>query len=447
MTALVSTALDISPAVAALGAFLAVSACARTPTGANLDAGSAGPDAATQEFVVVAHEDDDLLFMNPDIRSEILAGGTVRVVYVTAADSGRTDGYWQHREEGILAAYPRLLGVSDSWIEADLDVLGKPVKVRTLVARPTVSVAFLRLPNGSPSGAGNPSQGFASIEKLWIGMIPSMTTVDDAGTYSRQDLVDVLAALMEQFEAASVVTLDSSGLYASRRDGGVGTDFVGEHSDHVFSAFFAYKAQQQISREHGLRMYRAYDIGGEPANVSTADHQIKWDAFCAYAEYDMCLGKSGSDLSKCLDDQAAGLYGSWSWRQYSFAKIASGSGQIKGASGLCLTAQGEGAQVIVNPCTGADSQIWTIERNGTIREGSGLCLEVRGGDPSNGTVAQSAACQAGAEDQWALMDTGQIRGLDGKCLEVSSDGNTSGDGVQIDDCTKSDGQRWSLEQR
>ena len=398
-------------------------------------------------LVVVAHQDDDLLFMNPDLRSEILAGSAVRVVYVTAADSGRTDGYWQRREQGILAAYPRLLGVADSWIEADLDIRRKPVKVRTLAARPTVSVAFLRLPNGSPSGAGNPSQGFVSIEKLWIGLIPAMTTVDDAGTYSRQDLVDVLSALMEQFEASSVVTLDSSGLYASRPDGGVGTDFVGEHSDHVFSAFFAYKAQAQLPREHALRMYRAYDIGGEPANVASADHQIKWDAFCAYAEHDMCFGTSGSDLTNCLDDQAAGLYGSWSWRQYSLTKIAGGRGRMTAANGMCLTAQGDHAQVAVSPCTGDPTQAWTIERDGTLREGTGLCLEVREANPSNGAVAQSAACRAAAEDRWSLMDTGQIRGLEGKCLEVSGDGTAPGAGVQLDDCTPSDRQRWSLEQR
>ena len=46
-----------------------------------------------KDLAFVAHLDDDLLFMNPDIASNIEAGGCVRLVYLTASDAGEGDGY------------------------------------------------------------------------------------------------------------------------------------------------------------------------------------------------------------------------------------------------------------------------------------------------------------------------------------------------------------------
>lgn len=54
---------------------------------------------------VVAHEDDDLLFLSPDLLHNIQAGRCVRTVFVTAGDSGAGAGYWQGREAGSKAAY------------------------------------------------------------------------------------------------------------------------------------------------------------------------------------------------------------------------------------------------------------------------------------------------------------------------------------------------------
>ncbi|HYG45800.1 MAG TPA: PIG-L family deacetylase, partial [Bordetella sp.] len=41
-----------------------------------------------KDLAFVAHLDDDLLFMNPDIAANIGAGGCVQVVYLTASDAG-----------------------------------------------------------------------------------------------------------------------------------------------------------------------------------------------------------------------------------------------------------------------------------------------------------------------------------------------------------------------
>ena len=69
---------------------------------------------------VVAHEDDDILFMNPDLSASVSAGTGVVTVYVTAGESnGSLTGdprtlYAAQREEGARAAYAAMLKQSNT---------------------------------------------------------------------------------------------------------------------------------------------------------------------------------------------------------------------------------------------------------------------------------------------------------------------------------------------
>ena len=62
---------------------------------------------------IVAHLDDDLLFLNPDMLHNIQAGRCVRTVYLSASDDGRDASYWQGREVGEKAAYAQMSGVAE----------------------------------------------------------------------------------------------------------------------------------------------------------------------------------------------------------------------------------------------------------------------------------------------------------------------------------------------
>jgi LmbE family N-acetylglucosaminyl deacetylase len=67
---------------------------------------------------VVAHPDDDLLFLSPDLLDALRSGDDVRTVYLTAGDAGRAQEYWRGRTLGVGAAYATLLGVPDAWRES-----------------------------------------------------------------------------------------------------------------------------------------------------------------------------------------------------------------------------------------------------------------------------------------------------------------------------------------
>ncbi|KAL4800236.1 hypothetical protein BDV19DRAFT_384595 [Aspergillus venezuelensis] len=58
-----------------------------------------------QVLNIVAHQDDDLLFLSPDLLHYIQTNHEVRTVFLSAGDSGREASYWQDREEGVRTAY------------------------------------------------------------------------------------------------------------------------------------------------------------------------------------------------------------------------------------------------------------------------------------------------------------------------------------------------------
>src|SRR5579864_7383054 len=106
---------------------------------------------------MVAHADDDLLFLSPHLLHDIQAGRTVRTVFLTAGDSGADADYWRGREAGIKAAYAQMSGVADAWTQSDAGIAEHPIPIFTLTAYPSVSLAFMRLPDGNNDGSGHPS--------------------------------------------------------------------------------------------------------------------------------------------------------------------------------------------------------------------------------------------------------------------------------------------------
>ena len=87
-------------------------------------------------LTIVAHEDDDLIFISPDLLHAIKAGATVRTVYVTAGDDGMSASYWMARERGPMAAYALMAGTANSWTQSDAGVPGHPIPLYTLSGKP-----------------------------------------------------------------------------------------------------------------------------------------------------------------------------------------------------------------------------------------------------------------------------------------------------------------------
>src|SRR5216684_3876632 len=142
------------------------------------------PPGDSVELKIVAHYDDDLIFMSPDLAESIQQGRMVRTVFITAGDAGKDAAYWTDREAGILEAYASMAALPNSWESSTLTIAGKTVQLRSLAGSSRVSVVLLHLPDGSPVGSGFRSTRGESLAQLWNDKIPLLHAVDGSASYS-----------------------------------------------------------------------------------------------------------------------------------------------------------------------------------------------------------------------------------------------------------------------
>ena len=224
---------------------------------------------------VVAHPDDDLLFLSPDVLHDVQSSRCVTTVYVTAGDDGQVDSFWQSREDGIKAAYAQMAGVSNAWTESDAGISSHPMPVFTLDGASRVSLVFMRLPDGNSNGSGFATHGNQSLQQLLQGTISSIDAVNGSSSYTATDLVGALTALMTKFQPDVIRTQDSV----------VGFDH-GDHSDHYASALFADSASSAYATPHTTVSYIDYGVSNYPQNVFGTDLTGKENAFYTYGGYD-----------------------------------------------------------------------------------------------------------------------------------------------------------------
>ena len=261
---------------------------------------------------VVAHQDDDLLFLSPDLIHDLRSTRCVETVYLTAGDGGLNEAYWIEREAGIRAAYAQILGVADSWTSGDAGV-GHAIRTDTLDAAPRVSVAFLRLPDGNIDGSGFAVSGNESLQKLWENNLGTIHALDGSTSYGRDDLIGTLHQIMARRGADVVNTQDAEGAFGD-----------GDHSDHHAAALLALAARDLLANSVPINEYLDYAIANSPANVTGADATDKASAFYLYATHD-------NDACQSAIACAGSQYETWLTRQIIDHAVPAGAGHDNSA--------------------------------------------------------------------------------------------------------------------
>lgn len=283
---------------AALGA--ALTGCAPTVRAAHQVALAAVPaicTSANSRMAVVAHEDDDLLFMNPPLSTDVAAGRCLTTVYLTAGDDGQSTSYWHGREQGAMAAYAQMAHVRNSWTTTTLlTASGQPVVTRTLNGQ-QIRLIFLRLPTGSPGGRA--INHYECLSKLHAGTITEVHAIDGTARYTSASLRSTLTGFMRLFRPSVVRTLDYAGPYGD-----------GDHADHHNAAYYTYEAAQSYSTPHRLQGFRGYPMTRLPANQSDAAAARKLAVFLAYSAHD---SHACQTPTACRKDPR---YWSWMFRTY-----------------------------------------------------------------------------------------------------------------------------------
>jgi LmbE family N-acetylglucosaminyl deacetylase len=228
-------------------------------------------------LAIVAHPDDDLLFVNPDLDAGIRAGLPTTVVYVSAGDAllppDEAGIRVRNRQRGIQDAY-RISGAvgdlpgQDEWDGQVIEAGGRQVEQYTLRNRPQVRLAFLGLPDGQLA------QLLAGATLLTV--LPDEGLLAAPQPYDEEDLVTVLGALLERFQPT---VLHVTEFFADRR-----YDNPPSHPDHRATAAMAAEAARRYRAVHASWLprvveHRDYGIANYPANLDAATRARKGALF------------------------------------------------------------------------------------------------------------------------------------------------------------------------
>jgi LmbE family N-acetylglucosaminyl deacetylase len=260
---------------------------------------------------IVAHEDDDILFMNPDLYNDIKDGDCVHSIYITAGDAGiGADFYWLSREQGVEAAYSYMLGTKDVWVQRIVELSANEyLTIASPNSHPNIALIFMHLPDGNVDGQGFPSSNDQSLAKLKDGDISVINSVDSQSSYTSPQLVDALSTLMSIYQPSVINT--QADLTATQYP---------DHSDHIAVDWFATQAYQKFEKDKyndqvtiPLNHYIGYPIHGMSINLSPADIKLKENIFQVYANYDAHVCQT---ITSCIQNPA---YGAYLTRQYTNA--------------------------------------------------------------------------------------------------------------------------------
>ncbi|CAN7240127.1 PIG-L family deacetylase [Trinickia sp. LjRoot230] len=305
---------------------------------------------------VVAHLDDDLLFVNPGISDHLRAGWCVVTVHLIGGANSSAFDYVLKRERGVRQAYARMAGVPNVWAETTATIAGKPVHRMVLAAMPRVTLLELRLPGGQVRG-GRVPLGLLWDEGETLSSYPMHADGSGATHYDRTTLTATLEAILAR--ATHIYTLNPD------------TVAFLEHPDHIYAARITRAAALAAGLHVPLRYHFTYVTAGMPANLSAEATQDKRDQVASYFAID------GGDIAQVFGEYE--WNGDWVARRYAF-------GEQRGVAATAAAAGSAPALPLVNVHTSR-------------------CLSANSGndeptDPHARPEVRLAACDSSAARAW-----------------------------------------------
>ena len=329
------------------------------------------------DLVIVAHEDDDLLFMQPDLSEAVRSHVPTTIVYVTAADGGTGLAFAKARAAASRASYGLVAG-SQAWVCDTAELAGHPAEHCRLRGA-ELSLVFLGFPDGGVGG-----ELPASLLKLWDGTIDHADTISDqVTTYDRAGLIATVAAIVDATQPAVIRTLDITATHGA------------DHSDHLLVGALTMAAVAQAGSDAALLSYRGYNINFDPANTP---EPIYDEASVGMRAYEACLlggAVCGVAPAPTLSDTR---YVNFLHRHYVVGvRRPPLAGVLRTYAG-CLDVEGD--RFTFGDC--AKATLVHFARNGNLQIG-GRCVHLR----ADGRLTLGA-CGAGPDRYFLFDDEGHL---------------------------------------
>ncbi|MFF4322401.1 PIG-L family deacetylase [Streptomyces sp. NPDC001568] len=285
---------------------------------------------------VVAHPDDDLFFMNPDLSRSLTAGTRVTTAYLTSGEAdGRNEArggeakdpeqpadrahYAEARQNGIRSAYSQMAtgDRAGAWKRTVIPTAGGgEAELDVLVARPEIHLVWLQLREARSPAGKNPD----SLRGLWNGDIPALeaqlasgTPVKQPFTYTKDQAIQAISGVLEQYRPTTIRMQDPTpGRYEQ-------TGKYTDHQDHMYGARFvqaataAYAERVTDRPRFSVQNYLGYHNGALPHSLDPQTAETKTGYLRTYAwqdRSDHCGSPSG-----CGDRKVAGSPTGRNWAQ------------------------------------------------------------------------------------------------------------------------------------
>ncbi|MGW5527603.1 PIG-L family deacetylase [Streptomyces xanthochromogenes] len=281
---------------AAAGLAVGLAGCSVPSTGRGRGAGTAEPLGAPRTpllLQILAHPDDDLYFMNPDTQHTLDSGVPLVSVYVTGGEANGDNrvvsdtgphvydkaAYSSARHQGLRQAYATLLGLDKytPWEKSVAELRGgHRAEVNRLQHQGrSVELVFLNTAMHTPLG------GRMGLPSLWEDhhlqlpvVIAEGSPLTRAKAYTYDDMVDVLAGILDDYAPTLVQTLDPDPdiQHSAPADRSHDSEQPGysDHADHTAAASFAWAAMIRHAERGNAFLataYRAYYNRHWPKNL------------------------------------------------------------------------------------------------------------------------------------------------------------------------------------
>ncbi|WP_244943058.1 PIG-L family deacetylase [Streptomyces inhibens] len=301
---------------------------------------------ADQSFLhIVAHADDGLYFMNPDLEQAIRSGARSVTVCLTG---GEADGhnvsrhardpdhvpkdraaFARARANGLRAAHAAMATGNPAarWDVAAISLLpGFQVEIQTLHDAPQNQLIFLELVESRAVWQARAT----SLRGLWLGAAGTLPTLRPTGSpverqfhYTRDQVTATLLAVLDRLRPTVVRTLDPNAVHSrkrppatSDRDPRLAGLRYYDHQDHTASAYFAQAAlaaYRARDRPAIVENYLGYEAGVLPNDVDlkTARRKAALLSLYGWADHRVCGDPAGCGDRKVDGSALSG--GSRNW--------------------------------------------------------------------------------------------------------------------------------------